>query len=79
MGFDYYVSKPFQHSDILSTLETCLNVKYNYEDHTEAVLEESDDIDWSKIKVPEEIKSQILKSAELYSPNSISKCNSDCR
>lgn len=73
IGFDAYVSKPFQHSDILSTLETYLNVKYDYEDQTETVVEESNDIDWSKFIIPSEIKTRILNSADLYTITSLEK------
>jgi signal transduction histidine kinase/CheY-like chemotaxis protein len=73
MGFDAYVSKPFQHSDILSTLKTCLNIEYDYEDPAETDPEELDDFDWSKVIIPSEIKTQILNSAYLYAITTLEK------
>jgi len=69
MGFDSYVPKPFRHSEVLEALETILNIEYTYKEHRrdKTIQELSEDIDWSKLQIPPEIKTEILKAADCYS------------
>lgn len=73
MGFNTHISKPFQHNDILNALKTCLNIEYNYEEPAATAPKELDDIDWSKVIIPSEIKTKILDSAGLSSITSLEK------
>ena len=67
IGFDSYVSKPFQHNRILEVLENNLNVEFNYRKggKNKTVQEILDDLDWSRVKISPESKTQILEAADL--------------
>ena len=69
MGFDAFIPKPFNPDDILGFIEKFLNVEFDYKENKKIASsqEEQVDIDWSKVKISEEIKTQILESADLYS------------
>jgi hypothetical protein len=69
MGFDSYVPKPFRHGEILEALEATLNVEYNYKEHrkSKTIEEMNEDIDWSKLQIPAEIKTELLEAADCYS------------
>ncbi|MFT4579745.1 MAG: signal transduction histidine kinase/CheY-like chemotaxis protein [Nitrospinales bacterium] len=75
MGFDCYIGKPFQHSHILKSMETILKIEYNYKENTKTrtIQEMQEDIDWSKINIPPEIKTQILNDADCYSISGLQK------
>jgi signal transduction histidine kinase/CheY-like chemotaxis protein len=73
MGFNSYVPKPFKHNEILEVLENILNVEYNYKESAtnRTVKEMHEDFDWSQVKIPSEIKAQILKAADEYNVTSL--------
>jgi signal transduction histidine kinase/CheY-like chemotaxis protein len=75
MGFDRYIGKPFQHSHILEAMEAILNIEYNYKEtkKNKTVQEMQQDIVWSKVQIPSEIKTQILKDADSYSITGLEK------
>ena len=69
MGFDSYIAKPFVADNVLGLLAKHLNVEYIYKEPEvkEPPQETPEDIDWSKVKNSEEIKTRILECADLYS------------
>ena len=69
MGFDSYIAKPFVADNVLGLLTKHLNVEYIYKEPEvkEPPQETPEDIDWSKVKNSEEIKTRILECADLYS------------
>jgi PAS domain S-box-containing protein len=77
MGFDAFIAKPFKAEEILDALKTLLNVEYIYkepgfeeEEHLEIVYEE---IDFSVIKIPKELKEEIVSHAELFKVTELEK------
>ena len=75
IGFDSYISKPFNHSDIFEVLEKDLNVEYNYKENgrNSTAQEIPDDFDWSNVKIPPEIKTLILNAADSHSITGLEK------
>jgi len=69
MGFDSYVPKPFHHNQVLEVLEENLDIEYKYRESkkVKTVQEMNEEVDWAKLKIPPEIKTQILKAADCYS------------
>ena len=69
MGFDSFVPKPFQYNEILEALANNLNVEYNYKEPTtnKTAQEVREGFDWSQVKIPPEIKTEIVEHANTYS------------
>ena len=70
MGFDTFIAKPFKADEILDVLKALLNVEYVYKDldleEEESSITVYEDIDFSEMKIPKELKEKIVSHAELF-------------
>ena len=70
MEFDTFIAKPFKADEIPDVLKALLNVEYVYKDldleEEENSITVYEDIDFSEMKIPKELKEKIVSHAELF-------------
>ena len=76
-GFDAFIAKPFRLECVCECLERLLQVKFDYRTNPEPSPETLIPLDYTRLKLPEDLHQRLKTAAEVYSITEFKRCLSE--